>query len=250
MNIECKIKAFLVKPELFAKVTDDIETWYDIESLYTVSEVIDIPEECVNEIIEEQKVQVSPQVYFKYMTGGSKWSKLERINHKKEVEHRAKFQQRLVDSGRFTDENIKELTDRFYVMAYPAYDLAKPQQKDPDTDVLELDVAADNPNCFIENGILFERLEDDTKRLICCFDKDIKKIDDAEVSIIEEKAFKDCFFLQDIIFPNTKIVKRKAFQNCTGLINVDFGENCVFPASIAGTFDCPLIWYLKPQFEL
>jgi len=164
MNIECKIQAFLVKPGLFGKVTDDIETWYDIEPLYTVTEVIDIPEECLDEIIEEQKVQVAPQVYFKYMTGGDKWSKLERINHRKEVEHRAKFQQRLVDSGRFTDENIKELTDRFYVMVYPAYDLSKPQkQEEQEQEVIESDVINNNPNCFTENGILFERLEDGTK---------------------------------------------------------------------------------------
>jgi len=251
MIIPCKIQVILAIPYDGQKLTSDIDTWYDIEKLYIITEDVDVPYECVCDIVKEQAFQVAPTVCFRSDSYHANWSKLNEVNHRVEVEHRAKFQQRLVDSGRFTDENVKDLTDRFFVMVYPACNLSKPkEQKEPDTDVLGLDVAADNPNSFIENGILFERLDDGTKRLICCLDKDIRKIDDSEVSIIEEKAFKDCYFLQEINFPNAKTVKRKAFQNCTGLINVDFGENCVFPTSIAGTFDCPLIWYMKPQFEL
>lgn len=340
MNVDFIIQAFLAEPKLFQELTDDIDSWGKIESLYTVTETIGIPEKLVKKIADEQKKQTAPQVYLKYMTDGAKWSKLERIHHKTEVEHRERFRARLESSGRFTVGKILELTNRFHVMIYPSHNIwfhqdsskisskalqcwsniekklyknidgkihftgftpldgtierdeyipawqnmadiafhyeVKPGTQVIDEDAFKLwdieqvtipesvekiignpfgdskykeryitDIISHSPRFIAENGIFYEKLNDGTKRLIYCFDKSIRMVEDPDVSIVEKKAFKDCCWLQDVCVPNANLIKSKAFQNCTSLLSFEPGSDVLISDNIQNTFDCPFIWHLK-----
>lgn len=314
MIIECGILAFLDECfYFFGEPSDDDNTWQDITKLYTAYEMIDIPDNLVEQIIEEQKICRAPHLYLRYMTGGFKWSQLERINHKKEVEHREAYRARLTASGKYSEKEIENLTRRFHVMVFPepqlwdnspsywpdkeAFDcwnnikdrlytefngktyflgfvqfdgvlkrdeyipawtnlcrialkysikdgtqiIGKDAFKLWDIDEVTipesveriignpfgdskfyfnyLGIVSHSPKFIVEDGILLEKLDDGTRRLIYCFDKDLTSVSDPLVSIVEEKAFKDCFLLDTVDFPSLRVVKDNAFQNCHSLIN-------------------------------